>query len=103
MHLSLQKSTILASIFLSGLLFSCQTTPAETEDLITNPALLLSDADLPDYELQLDHEGLMADWTPEFYHKGRITYRNVCFNCHGKHRDKNQLFQTPFRIENELR
>lgn len=83
MHLSLQKSTILVSLFLSGLLFTCQTKPAETEESISNPQLLLSDADLPDYELQLDHEGLMADWTPEFYHKGRITYRNVCFNCHG--------------------
>lgn len=46
-------------------------------------AYLLEDGDLPDYEAQLDHRGLMANWTEEFYHKGMVTYRTVCFNCHG--------------------
>jgi cytochrome c5 len=44
---------------------------------------LLTDTDLPDYESHLDHKALMANWTEEFYHKGMVTYRTVCFNCHG--------------------
>ena len=44
---------------------------------------ILSDADLPDFEHNLDHAGLMADWTEEFYHKGQVTYRTACYSCHG--------------------
>jgi len=44
---------------------------------------LLDESALPDYELQLDHAGLMADWSEEFYHRGMVTYRTRCFSCHG--------------------
>ena len=44
---------------------------------------LLDESMLPDYERNLDHAGLMADWTREFYHKGRVVYRTACFTCHG--------------------
>ncbi|MCB0631372.1 MAG: DUF6797 domain-containing protein [Saprospiraceae bacterium] len=44
---------------------------------------LLVETDLPEYEHHLDHRALMANWTEEFYHKGMVTYRTVCFNCHG--------------------
>jgi cytochrome c5 len=44
---------------------------------------LLEVAALPDYERTLDHAGLMADWSEEFYHKGMVTYRNTCYSCHG--------------------
>ena len=44
---------------------------------------LLSNDNLPDYEQRLDHAGLMADWTEEFYHKGQVVYRTACYSCHG--------------------
>lgn len=44
---------------------------------------LLSEDALPDYEQQLDHAQLMADWSEEFYHKGMVTYRTACYSCHG--------------------
>ena len=73
-------------LFCSTLLFclACNESSQEaSEGYVADPALLLSDTDLPDYELNLDHQQLMKDWTPEFYHKGMITYRTICFNCHG--------------------
>jgi cytochrome c5 len=47
------------------------------------PAYLLDESALPDYERNLDHAGLLADWSDEFYHKGMITYRTACYSCHG--------------------
>lgn len=44
---------------------------------------LLDESALPDYEQNLDHAGLMEDWSQEFYHKGRTVYRTQCYNCHG--------------------
>ncbi len=49
----------------------------------TPATYLLDDTALPDYERSLDHAGLMADWSEEFYHKGMVTYRNACYSCHG--------------------
>lgn len=71
-------------LFLSCFLLSCAETGANrpnTND--TAPTYLLADSELPDYEQNLDHRSLIAGWTEEFYHKGMITYRTVCFNCHG--------------------
>jgi len=50
---------------------------------ITQADFLLTEADLPDYESHLDHAALISRESREFYHEGMITYRNVCFNCHG--------------------
>lgn len=44
---------------------------------------LLDESVLPAYEQNLDHAALMADWSEEFYHKGMVTYRNACYDCHG--------------------
>lgn len=44
---------------------------------------LLDESALPEYESNLDHAGLMADWSEEFYHKGMVTYRTTCYACHG--------------------
>lgn len=72
------------SLLLLVLLFACQPSNDQSEAAVDpNPDLLLADADLPSYELNLDHQELMKDWTPEFYHKGMVTYRTICFNCHG--------------------
>ena len=47
------------------------------------PLFVLDTSALPDYEQNLDHAGLMQDWSREFYHKGQVVYRTACYNCHG--------------------
>ncbi len=44
---------------------------------------ILAETDLPEYEANLDHAALMAEWNEEFYHKGMVIYREACFACHG--------------------
>jgi cytochrome c5 len=64
--------------------YSCGAqADSPTETAAAERSYLLADSDLPEYERNLDHRALMADWTEEFYHKGMLTYRTVCFNCHG--------------------
>lgn len=77
-------STFSILFLLSCILFSCTETGTENFNT-TNTAstYILADSDLPDYEQQLDHRALIAGWSEEFYHKGMVTYRTVCFNCHG--------------------
>lgn len=65
-------------------LFSClQKESVATGSSTKAGTYLLTDKDLPDYEHQLDHRTFIGSWTEEFYHKGMVTYRTVCFNCHG--------------------
>jgi cytochrome c5 len=62
--------------------FSCQQP--ETEQALETPTeYLLDTAALAEYEKNLDHAGFLAQWTPEFYHKGMTTYRTNCYSCHG--------------------
>lgn len=77
-------STFSILFLLSCILFSCSETGTDNINT-TNTAsnYILADSDLPDYEQQLDHRALIAGWSEEFYHKGMVTYRTVCFNCHG--------------------
>ena len=44
---------------------------------------ILAQSNLPDYEDQLDHAGLIAEYSEEFYHRGTAIYRTACFSCHG--------------------
>ena len=66
-------------------------------------AYLLDPSALPDYEARLDHAGLTADWSEEFYHRGMVTYRTACFSCHGNTEqpgsipDSRQFWKEPFK------
>ena len=72
MHCYLRIGISLLLLALSG----CVGAPPDQQ-------FLLSEDDLPEYEQQLDHAGLIANWTEEFYHKGQVTYRTACYSCHG--------------------
>ena len=64
--------------------FACQPEKASEEiPTETTTGFLLELTDLPAYEQNIDHAKLIGAETNEFYHKGQIVYRNVCFNCHG--------------------
>lgn len=82
MHVYLER-LIPFSLLLIISLFACEqnSLPEIVEEAPSG--FILSDADLPEYESNIDHASFMQNWSKEFFHKGMITYRSVCFNCHG--------------------
>lgn len=79
------KQSVLLLIFF-GLIFlgACgDNNSREGESSVEMTGLILPDSLLPAYEQELNHAGLISGWSEEFYHKGMITYRTVCYNCHG--------------------
>lgn len=53
---------------------------------IAEPAFILQETDLPDYEKTIDHKGLLVaigDRYGESIRTGEYIYNNTCFNCHG--------------------
>ncbi len=67
---------------LMALFSSCDTS--ENSEIDSSTAeYLLKTADLPEYELNIDHARFLNQWTPEFYHKGMQIYRTNCYSCHG--------------------
>lgn len=46
-------------------------------------ASLIQPAPLPEYENNLDHQGLIADWNDSSFKKGKKIYLGLCINCHG--------------------
>ncbi len=46
-----------------------------------------SEADLklrvPEYEANLDHRGMIADWNRDSFNRGQAIYEGLCVNCHG--------------------
>lgn len=38
---------------------------------------------LPEYESQLDHAGMISDWDTDSFERGRKVYEGLCVNCHG--------------------
>ncbi len=47
------------------------------------PGPLLAEADLPAYERDLDHAGLIRGWNKAALDRGERTYERVCHACHG--------------------
>lgn len=79
----MKRTTNLLLLLCLILCFNCVQKKVNEEVDVAAGELLIPDSLLADYEKNLDHAGLIGDWSPEFYHKGMITYRTVCFNCHG--------------------
>lgn len=38
---------------------------------------------IPEYEAEIDHKGMIADWNSESLKRGRTIYQGLCVNCHG--------------------
>ena len=55
----------------------------QQEAPIRGGEFILSESQLPEHESQLDHAGLIAEYSEEFYHRGTAIYRTACFSCHG--------------------
>lgn len=75
----------LLAILLSLLMFGCK--PSSTNQETDSPArFILQDSDLPDFEKDIDHQGLLtalSDRHDESIRTGEFIYNNICFNCHG--------------------
>ena len=90
------KHPLVALLFLTLICSAC-------DDTASPATYLLAEADLPDYERNLDHAGLIQDWSEEFYHRGMVTYREACFSCHGNLEQpgtlpgSRQFWQEPFK------
>ncbi len=72
------------TLLLAALLcFSCNPSQKEAE---SPSGFTLSESDLPDYEKDIDHRGLLTalgDRHDESIRTGEHIYNNICFNCHG--------------------
>ena len=61
----------------------CTPGQKETE---SSADFILSESELPDYERNVDHKGLLTaldDRQDESIRTGEHIYNNICFNCHG--------------------
>ena len=80
------------SLFMLMLCFACQpeSVNEEVSEEISS-GFLLEVSDLPDYEQHIDHARLIGAESNEFFHKGQIVYRDVCFNCHGDNEQEGSM------------
>jgi hypothetical protein len=73
--------TLLAALFLIG----CSPNP-KNQETESPSGFTLKESDLPEYEKDIDHKGLLTalgDRQDESIRTGEHIYNNVCFNCHG--------------------
>ena len=64
--------------------------PAGAASLKPDPAALQLPA-LPEYELNLDHAGLIGAWNTKSYKNGEALYLSLCINCHGNRDEPGSL------------
>lgn len=75
----------LNSLFLFLFLLGCNSG-SKNKDAETAIGFTLQESDLPDYEKNIDHRGLLTaldDRQGESIRTGEHIYNNTCFNCHG--------------------
>ena len=46
-------------------------------------AFVLAESDLPEYETNIDHAGLIKGLDQDAFNRGRDIYGTICFTCHG--------------------
>lgn len=81
------NSNSLSGLFFFAILLIAACKPDTSIQQSDSPTgFNLSESDLPDYEKELDHQGLLTalgDRQDESIRTGEYIYNNVCFNCHG--------------------
>ena len=55
--------------------------PTVANDLQPSPEEL--QLRVPEYEADIDHRGMIADWDKKSFQRGEEIYRGLCVNCHG--------------------
>ena len=66
-------------------LFGCNPN-SKNQEIESPTGFILNESDLPDFEKDIDHKGLLTalgDRHDESIRTGEHIYNNICFNCHG--------------------
>ncbi|MEM9719954.1 MAG: cytochrome c, partial [Bacteroidota bacterium] len=85
------------------LLGACQ----QPQPITSNANFLLPTDQLPPYEAQIDHAGLIENQDEEAFFRGMKTYNAVCFDCHGNQEHEgslptaNKFWQDTFKVGND--
>ncbi|WP_332911353.1 hypothetical protein [Algoriphagus boritolerans] len=67
------------------LILGCKPN-SSNQDSESPSGFILQESELPDYEKDLNHQGLLTglgDRHDESIRTGEHIYNNICFNCHG--------------------
>ncbi|WP_194972402.1 DUF6797 domain-containing protein [Aquiflexum lacus] len=90
---SIRSRMYLLLVFI--LMIGCnQADKSENTESHAIAGFILSESDLPDFEKNLDHRGLLEAWGDrhgESIRTGEHIYNNICFNCHGNHEQEGSL------------
>lgn len=82
----MNKISIGIYILLTALsLFGCNQN-SKNQEAVSPTGFTLQESDLPDFEKDIDHQGLLTaldDRHDESIRTGEHIYNNICFNCHG--------------------
>ena len=82
----MNKTSIgIASLLAALFLFGCNQN-SKNQNADSPNGFILQESDLPDFEKDIDHQGLLTalgDRHDESIRTGEHIYNNVCFNCHG--------------------
>jgi hypothetical protein len=99
----------LHTLLISLLLFGCK--PNSTEQGTESPTgFTLQESDLPEYERDIDHQGLLTalgDRHGESIRTGEHIYNNICFNCHGNPQQEGSMpnafkfWEDQFKVGND--
>jgi cytochrome c5 len=76
-----KSSNLYYFILLVLLIAGCSTNNSRENH--TERSYHLAPEDLPDYEANLDHAGLIKAWDKESLRRGLVIYRTTCYPCHG--------------------
>ncbi|MFL0685637.1 MAG: DUF6797 domain-containing protein [Algoriphagus aquaeductus] len=81
------KTNHLSAVFFYTILLLIGCKPnSSTQESDSPTGYILQESDLPDYEKDIDHRGLLTaldDRYDESIRTGEHIYNNTCFNCHG--------------------
>jgi hypothetical protein len=90
---SMRSRVYLALIFL--LILGCnQGDKSNNSESNAKAGFILPESELPEFEKNLDHQGLLEAWGDrhgESLRTGEHIYNNICFNCHGNHEQEGSL------------
>ncbi|PSL01687.1 DUF6797 domain-containing protein [Cecembia rubra] len=99
----------LSTLLIFSLFIGCKPSPSNQE-AETPIGFTLQEADLPDYEKDLDHKGLLlalGDRYGESIRTGEHIYNNICFNCHGNKEQEGSMpnafkfWEDKFKVGND--
>jgi hypothetical protein len=97
------RSVVYVPLILLLILACNQGDKSENTESNAIVGFILSESDLPEFEKNLDHRGLLEAWGDrhgESLRTGEHIYNNICFNCHGNHEQEGSL-PTAFKFWND--